>query len=328
MMLEAVCLGQQLPTNPSIQLPLPINTIELKRDQTIVGVVPSFGYYGPVKCDNNGNIYFRLSEMGLNHSPILKVSAKGEKKAEFTVPHDFVSPKEYFAIYDYAVDFDGVVYLLGSTGREQYLLQFSDDGKYQNQVKLELPTSVEVENVAVFRSGEIFVTGHHSSDGEEKLAKHGYAAVLKSDGSLQKLVSTNYASGKPEENFDSLKLNSGYALPGIDGNIYNLRANRILVISPGGEIQRTILVSAPAGDYSPQKLAISGGILSVEWATVAKNHKVLPLFRTYSSDGELLREYVPSPELKNSPLCFSMEDGYTFSGNQNGTMTIMHASIK
>jgi hypothetical protein len=287
-----------------------------------------FGYYGWPQCDGDGNMYFRTDLVpNFEKNRILKVSPKAERLAEFSLPNEF---KDFLG-GPFAAGLDGNFFQVAYDGEQFLVLEFSADGRFSGKTKLNIssPEHFLPENLAVFPTGEILLAGFYSSSAPKAVRNLSRVGIYHPDGRLLTRVSTKMPDGSNELPRDWMAASGDYIAMGVDGSAYFLRSSRILVVSPSGEIVRTIKVASPSGGYAASKIEISGSITSLVFQKVEKSRRVSLLFRTYDlTTGELLREYVPDPTLGNSVLCFSANEGYTFFGNEHGRLQIKRGWIQ
>jgi hypothetical protein len=288
----------------------------------------AFGFYSPPQCDGDGNIYLRPNQApNYEKAPIWKLSPQAEKLAEFSLPSEF----QDFLAGPSTVDPGGDVYQAAYDGKRVVVLKFAADGRFSNQTKVDVPHPEHFlpSNLAVFATGEILLAGYFSMEAPARLRSLPYVAIYHPDGRLLTKVSTRLPDGSNELPRDWTTVSGDWLETGIDGNAYSLRGSRILVISPAGQIVRAINLSMPGSGYAATKIQLSRNILSVQFNKAEKSHKVSVLFRTYDlASGDLLGEYVPDPELGNSPLCFSVDEGYTFFGNDHQKFQIKRGWVQ
>jgi hypothetical protein len=95
--------------------------------------------------------------------------------------------------------------------------------------------------------------------------------------------------------------------------------DKIVVLSPSGEVGREIKLAPPQPDYRPYLLYLAGQHLAVGYSKAEKSpHKLQTVYALLDgSTGQPIRLYQPSPELGNSLVCFS-SDGFIFYRHQAG----------
>ncbi len=123
---------------------------------TSVFVLPSewrHPLYLPVRCDGDGNYYFREYESGANASPVLKASPRVDHVTRFSVDSD--SGLKGGAVQDFAIGVDGTVYELVQLGNDVEIVEFSEDGHPNSKIGLE--KQFWATHFAVFDRGDEFL---------------------------------------------------------------------------------------------------------------------------------------------------------------------------
>jgi hypothetical protein len=272
------------------------------------------GYWRPVRCDSEGNVYFHvdLGSPRAEKTSIWKISPKAQKLAEFVPPKEIAENVSVPAFQGTPDAF----YELAYDEKGTYVLQFEGDGTFAAKVSLATPESFRPDSFAPFRTGDFWVAGHiRGATGDQA---RPYSAVFSSSGKLVKEVSVGES---PKADPSRL---SSFAAPGTDGYVYNLVGDHVEVISSSGALLSSFPVHGPDG-YRPNNIFVSHGVVSIQFGKVETTHQVRFLFQTYqAASGAPIARYVPS-NLPNTPLCFSSEEGYTFSRNANGQFEIVRA---
>lgn len=225
---------------------VPVDRVPLVgADELAVGIV------FPTACDEQGRAYVKLSraESGIVE-PILRVSDKGPVEVRFDTSGELVNR--------YAVRPDGGVVMMHSDGRDKFLDNFAPDGEHESSVRLEPPpTAFFPSQLAVFHSGEIFISGQQYHPGYK-----ASSAIYRPDGSLIKQPFLDEDEKREQEittDSGAQKLNAqavdrSVANAGDDGLVYLMRATTpavVYAISPAGDVVRTLRVTAPIGAGAP-----------------------------------------------------------------------------
>ena len=325
-----------------------ISRLNLQSDSAVTldqfnGVVPS-----QTKCDPDGNVYGGFAA-GSGNS-ITRISTNGSQPITFSlsaVPDPEITSDRLPIISEFAIGTDGSVYLLvlmkhqdsGSNAEpyrakgmdpnrfEYRIITFTSDGKYHSQFKLD--QGLAPNRIAVFSSGDLMLAGL------EPVAGGGnhpvpFARVFDSSGRFMKDISMPRDLRSPDGKQDQSASSRGSwawrnstrnAQGANDGNVYllpNAAGAPVYVLSPGGEIVRTIKLESAANERLGMSVA-AGRLIS--WSQHVDNRRIqrvaspppsgqaaLPpaagsndsLFRIFNmQSGELAAEYGASADLGN-----------------------------
>jgi hypothetical protein len=205
----------------------------------------------PTACDEQGRLYVKLVQIGPGMvGPLFRLSSKGVAEAEFDTSGAFINR--------YAVRPDGGVVMMHGDGHSKFVDNFAPDGTRGSSVTLERPpTPFFPSQLAVFRSGEILISGLQYQPGY-KAATAIYdptghlvkQLVLDGDVDIERAIA-NDTRAQQQNNKD---VNQSVAITGDDGLVYLMRATSppsVYAISAAGEVVRKIVVSSPTGTGSP-----------------------------------------------------------------------------
>jgi hypothetical protein len=206
----------------------------------------------PTACDEQGRSYIKLLKPGPGMvGPLFKLSSQGVVETQFDTSGALINR--------YAVRPDGGVIMMHSDGGAKFLDDFAPDGKRETSVRLESPpTPFFPSQLAVFHSGEIFISGLRYRPGY----KAG-AGIYSRTGSLVKQLTFEKDEKVEQEianDLDAQKLNreavdKSVAIAADDGLVYLMRATSpaiVYAISPAGDVLRTIVVVTPSGAGMPE----------------------------------------------------------------------------
>lgn len=333
-----------------------VSRLDLQADSVVTldqfnGTVPS-----QTKCDPDGNVYGGFAARSGNS--ITRISANGSQPTTFSlsaVPDPEITSDRLPIISEFAIGTDGSLYLLvlmkrqdsGSNaepyrakgmnpGRFEYrIITFNSDGKYHSQFKLD--QGLAPNRIAVFSSGDLMLAGLEPDPGG---GDHPvpFAGVFDSSGRFMKDISMPRDLRSPDGNQDrsvssrgswAWRNSSRNAQGANDGNVYllpNAAGAPVYVLSPGGEIVRTIKLESAANERLGMSVA-AGRLISWsqhveprrlqrvnsppptdQTATAASNDSLFRIFNIQT--GELAAEYSASPDL-GTFACYS-PDGFTF----------------
>jgi len=230
---------------------------------------------GKAKCDSDDNIYIRLAHSDDHVGtklPIEKIKPDGNVVASFKVTdaRTDVHAMDFFVtargdVYEGAWDRDG----------RMHVLEFSSNASLTSDVTLDVDPPVFPYQIAVFRSGEMLLSGLHG--------RHLYTPFTAVFDSRGKLIKKIY---EPEDEDSRNRIESGdntlitdagtgnnfvyegdVAL-GSDGNVYLLRSISpalIYVISPTGEVTRKLRIDSPAPGLVAQRVRAAPGRLAISF---------------------------------------------------------------
>jgi hypothetical protein len=229
----------------------------------------------PVRCDDDGNIYFQNDYEGV--SGIHKLNGKGERVANFQAtgnPDLKVIRVGYFAL-DQADDLYQLVYTMEPFS---YVTVSKADGSYKSTIKLQpgFPF-LHASTVAVFASGNLLVSGLERD--RKSGAMLPFTGIFSSDGTLLKEIKLEdddairdmAAAGdsrvaSPTNPSSNRAVSSGQMESASDGNIYLIRWLTPAIayaISPGGEAVRRFTIDPGDGGFEPFDVKISSNRIAM-----------------------------------------------------------------
>jgi len=274
-------------------------------------------YALPTLCDQQGRIYVKLVKSGMV-GPLLRLSSKGLLEAEFDTTGELVNI--------YAARRNGGVAMVRTDPHTKFVDNFGPDGTRESSVPLERPpVPFFPMQIAVFPSGEILVAGLQYHPGyKASTAVYDPAGHLVKQFTLDGDAEREHAiaTGDPKDSRGSRASNEAVsrsvAITGDDGLVYLMRATSpatVYAISAGGEVVRTIVVSAPFDAAFPSfglravknKLAVSfyrhcddtfgGGCRGKAYTVVdATTGKKLADYETEEETNGPIACYAPDPD--------------------------------
>ena len=268
----------------------------------------------PTSCDEQGRFYVKLPKPGPGMvGPLLRVSSKGVVEAQFDTSDELINR--------YAVRPDGGVVMMHSDGKNKFLDNFAPDGTRESSVRLEPPpTPFFPSQLAVFHSGEIFISGLQYQPGYK-----ASAAIYSATGSLIKQPTLdqdekrerNIATDSGAQKLNAEAIDKSVATAGDDGLVYLMRPTTpavVYAISPAGDVLRTLRVVAPMGagapwfglrvvknrsliqfrrDCAPNVSSCIGSVYAILDATTGKR---LATYETNKEAAGAIACYVPDPD--------------------------------
>jgi hypothetical protein len=157
---------------------------------------------------------------------------------------------------------------------------------------------------------------------------HAYMGEFDSSGKLLRL-SLDKVSGEFLKSVENWGAKTEAAL-GEDGRTYLLLADRVVVLSPGGDVERELQLTPPEPGYRPDLMYMHGGQLIVGFYPLGEAGKPIQGARFElldASTGEIMRTFEPSPELGMNLVCFS-DEGLTFLKFQNKQVKLINAPVR
>lgn len=302
----------------------------------------------PLRCDADGNIYFRLLERGHPRGgPVIKVSDDGKVEATFALQNAGNSSVRKGQILDFAVGPGGGVALLAFVRERdeqesrhptyiRYIVQFDADGGAGQEVKVD--PRVDPFRIAVFPDGQFLASGviadTDPGKGESFSPRVG---VLDAYGRLAQEVRlpndvkvgqlTGAQSGTPD--FGPVAL--GTIEMGDDGLAYLWRPApdpAVYAISSAGQVLRALRLDGPGKGFEPSEMHERSGELVVAYyktASAGSGASDQDVFVTYNaSTGEVINEY-EEPQKSGALGCWSV-NRFSFLRGDNGIMYIIEAA--
>ncbi len=282
---------------------------------------------GQVSCDAHGNLYARKyddsgSGPALDRTPVQQIKPDGTLSLSFALPRTLSEG----IISDFFVASDGSVYLLGWARTNvpdvygSHVLRFAASGALEADVQLEAGQRFFPSHIAVFRSGEILVTGRQG-----EMDHSPFTAVFTSAGKLIRTVfepedeelRQRAIAGDPDvlarSNFGNEAVDLGGTTQGDDGNVYVLRRTSpalIFVIYSQGIVVRKLRVDAGDSSAFPRTLqAFSGGLVIVFGKPSVGGSRTL---KVVSFKGETVARYVLDDTLRLGDLACYTPPTFTF----------------
>lgn len=316
--------SQQAPANEVPQFPL--HSVETAP----VGVGDS-GFWGDAQCDQDGYVYWRAgSDVDFESSPVWKISPKGEKLAEYSLPNELA---EKLLLGRFSVTPDGTLYgvAYGNLTGQVFLLHFGSDGQVSSKTKLAVSEHLIPGLVAVFPTGETLLYGQLDKEAPAAGERQERLAIYAPDGRLlapvrlprkktaEKHSSKNETAANDPSGNETAESGSN-ALPqravaiGEDGNAYLLLGTQIFVVTAHGRVARTIQLSNVPSGFVPTNIQASQGILSVKFTKAEIGKPGVQIrFRTIEAATRTVQaDYLPDPDLGAAQLCFTANEGYRF----------------
>lgn len=298
----------------------------LKASSTHLSQAPLFGAVGVIQCDANSNVYYHLYTVSYRRTEIMRLSMSDDKSILYKLPNDLADTMSFI---DFSVSQDGDVNLLvGDQEFRPIVFSFNSEGGVSSHVTLEVPEHMIGEHIAVFPNGTMLFYGFYGRQADKELVGKRFVGLFKPSGQLLKRLD-KLDLGEMNIEQRSTRLPEGGAIIGRDGNAYLLTADKMLVVSSSGEIQRIFPFKKPDPEFVAASLQYSDGLLAISFAKPATKPNLLFLYLVINaSNGDPLGLYEPTDETGNSNVCFSRHDGFLFDTVKNGRAVFVTAPLR
>jgi hypothetical protein len=306
-------------------------------------------YVGTVRCDAEGNTYFRFAvSLGDLNAPVTKVSPSGEVGTKFSlasVPD--VTLREEATIRDFALDNRERVYLLLSKDAKAFIAVFSADGRFNNTIEL-IQSNFFPTQLVVFSSGQYLVSGILKTNRAGPATGRLFTGIFDGFGNLVKEI--NLPPVSPFERSIPISAEPGAhlvvpggisyarifhagiarrAVAGDDDNAYMLLLTSppvVCVVTSGGTLVRTLKITPPAEGLTPGALVEGSGQLLVTFGKLvapSRVDRVLVKLVVYdASTGKALVRYGLSSALSGYPSCYTPSSAAFFDLTEKGPVLI------
>jgi hypothetical protein len=290
--------------------------------------VPQVMFYA-VRCDGNGHVFYRLkrADNAFEKSVVVKLDLKSQTPTLYEQPSE---DADSVLLEEFAITPSGRVWYLdvfkekpGATA-----IGFDSDGRATSRVHLDIPTSLVITTFAAADDDSFLVAGFFNADASSELRGKSYLATFGRTGRVTKEADADL----PAQDLKAVAKGAFLYAPvsaGVDGNFYLLNGDSVLVMSEGGDIIRRIKVRHARGEVHVYEMALSSGLLSIEYLIPNGDGTSRPEFVVLdTATGAPYATYRPVSELGSICLCFSRQDGYTFSHTDKGKTTLLTAPLR
>jgi hypothetical protein len=257
----------------------------------------------PVKCDAEGDIFFRGSGGRVPSAGALqRLSADGKNLSTInTLAGDF--SKSTLSQFD--VTPDGTLYAVLTLNRN-FLVEFDEKGQIKRHSEISAyGGGIEIQGLGALSADAFLIAGRLIENGN---LGRMFTAIINADGKLVREVKIKNDVVVQQQ--DTANALSGLIVGADDGNAY-LLANpaetaQIHVVSASGEVLRTLPVSSPVPKGIASAISVAKGHLVVEF-----HRENLPeWFKVVNvQTGEEIASY--ESEVWGTFLCYSL-DGFDF----------------
>ncbi len=292
----------------------------------------------PVKCDDQGNVYFRVSARGPGRFDVVKIAPDGSQKSVYS--YSGVADLKDDSLLANSESEHGEMYeLLRASGHRILLLHFSEDGRLEERDELQAPEPFIPAQLEALPRDVLFISGTLVGDKAGRQAGQPFNALYDHSGRRLKEIRFKKDSGRLNEPLQSQDLSGsqnravhfGRTVVGDDGNLYMMRAESpavVYVISPGGSLERTLTIQPPGKGAIPVALLEHSGRVAVEFDFPESPDVSGTRIRLVDNDsGQAITDYKVTQDLGEAVACY---DGakFTFVGMKDGWRSIIQAPVR
>jgi hypothetical protein len=283
--------------------------------------VAGFRSWGETQCDLDGNLYFHTG-LYLNDLIFLKLGSDDTHQLYTAKGSPDVS--EYFVAF--RISPDGKPWVLAGDKNDSIsVLAYGDDPTTPRRIKLNAPEPfdpVSVSNFVVLQNEHVRIYGILGERSSKREQGRRYSMEFDGSGELVRKTMDNASDGSSAAD----RYTDASAAQGNDGTIYVLAEEKVLIMSPKGQLIRKIKFRLPEPGFEAHQLYVAGRRIVVGFSK--KNPDGHSLTVRYAlidaTSGEQLRLYQPGPEIGNNMVCFSNE-GFTFFTVENRHVKLLTA---
>lgn len=284
--------------------------------------------YGQIRCDVKGNVYFETQNI-----PLLRVSADGHNVVSFStnpiINSRLADFRQDSLNNDFAINPSGGVYVVTRSRDNPYVLSFDSDGRYQSMTRLDGPASFHPLGLAVFANGNFLVSGTvRDTDKEDE--SRPLTAIFESGG---RLVSELSLQGDKEVrklqsslDTDAPEIHIVGIMMSDDGNAYVMRRLKkpvVEVVSPSGELLRTLRIMAPEG-FSQGFMTTAHDSFFITFYKSSKQQSELLYVKYDSADGHEIARFERSKDIVAAFVCYAREE-FLFIDMRDEKITLVKA---
>ncbi len=287
--------------------------------------VPTFTFWLPAQCDNDGNMYFHVGQSGIE---TFKLSADGSGGKIFRLSPVYADPTET-GYSDFSVTPHGKVYVLGGVSGVVKIFPFNRDGEMEEPFSPELPKWLVLSNLVATDAGTFLVFGFYGEPAASSLKGKGYMAVLDGRGSVLTELDAS-ATGVDIGKLASGSVPSPGVALGEDGNFYFLGPKQIVVISPEGKLVQRIPFENPDPKSSADSIRVAGrlAVIGLQRLDDEKKGLIVSFLVVETVTGGVVGFYKLPKELESRPdVCFSPKEGLTFLQMEKGQVNLVTVRI-
>jgi hypothetical protein len=289
----------------------------------------------PVKCDDHGNVYFRFSAHGPGKFDVVKIAPDGAQKAVYSYWGD-AKLRDDTLLADSVGEHGEMYELLGGAGHRVLLVRFSAEGNLEATDEFEAPEPFTPSQLETLPGGTFFVSGVLVGDKTGRRAGQPVNAFYDNNGHRLREIHLKQDAGRLKQSLAGPDRNGsqnrgvyfGRTAVGDDGNLYVMRAASpaiIYVVTPGGRVERTLVVQPPAKGAQPIALLAYGGRVAIEFSLPAATDVGDTRIRIVNAhSGHAIVDYEITGDLGEAVACYNVEQ-FTFLGSKDGWPSLIQA---
>ncbi len=285
--------------------------------------VPQFTFWGVHQCDDESNVYAHAAP-SFRAKDVLKISGSTGEGSPFRLDNDEKERKDFST---FSVSPNGTVWFLLRADPNYYSVHFSSNGSPQSATKLQVPDYLEIpDQFAVNNEGVIFLRGYFGASAAEKLRGKRYAALLDASG---KVIHTLSEGGDVDVQKIGLETWDGYVGAAANGRFYLFDPGKITILSPAGDVERTIPFSKPKPEQKIFKGEVSGGLIAL-WVSAPNKDEIWETqYLILDADTGEPRGVFAAPAAVGfiTASCFSREQGFTSLQNSHSQLSLLRAKL-
>lgn len=253
----AIATGQVKPVAQASAKGEPQPTVLHASSEKLLNV-PALGFFGPPRSDSDGDVFIHPAPF--QEVNILKISPSSGPVV-YKLPPDLA---DKISFYDFSVTPSGTVWVLANaTGSpELQAIEFDAKGEMKTPIQVQMSEQLEVNRFLVLDTGAILIAGFYTDKAPENLRGRSLLALFDNSGRMIRNLGDNFLPVDLASVHHAPQ--QGGCVAGDDGNAYMMDADKILAISPGGEITRRIVLHKPSPETEATGLYVSKGQAAIQ----------------------------------------------------------------
>lgn len=315
---SSLSLGQLERQAMPVQPPLEIPTVELQLSSQRQLTMPDIDWFDEPQCDAKGNAYVHAAA-NFNDGLVVRLDFS---KDDAVIYRWHYKPTE-MPFMGFSVTPAGDVWMLGVTKDALSVVSFGSDGSEGSQTHVDLAPQFWPQRFTVFPDGAFLLSGFFGEDAPDKLEGTFFTGIFDASGKLRHRLPDKTAKVLPKD--ARLAHKEAFSTIGPDGNVYVLRATKVEVITPMGELTREIPFSKPDPKAVTERVWVVANRIAVMFLSKRTDGRNEPLFLVVdSTTGLPVGRY---RSFLGYPLCFT-GDSIIFQRSQQGRIVVNKADLR
>jgi len=297
--------------------------------------------YQPVRCDTDGNVYFRGFQLDDRRVPVTQVNRDG---ATLKYSLDSDPALAQGVTYDFSILPNGNLYRPVQVREDVYIVAFTRDGKISHKIKLE--KQFWVAHLIALSDQSFLVTGTEPQTPAERREKPPSLVMALFDDQgravrridLETSTPPSAAQNNSTAKNDSTKhppllgVLEGDAQVAGNGDVYlALRSDPVViyVIKPSNSITRSFKVEPPAPGMSFSSMGLAKDRVAIAFRDDFRgmHHQNMAIVTVDASTGAVLGRYTVDAQPGTVLACY-ISDQFLFIGSDKDNLAIMKAAVK